>query len=53
MADMHEGDPEGVGPPRRPARVVGVPAAVRSGKEAISTELALTIFRQMVRTSTS
>jgi 2-oxoisovalerate dehydrogenase E1 component alpha subunit len=37
--------------PRRSGRAAGVAAAViRSGKEAISAELALTIFRQMLRT---
>ena len=36
---------------RRASRVAAdSPAVVRSGKDAISTELALTIFRQMVRT---
>ncbi len=39
-------------PPRRGVATVGVgtPAIIRSGREAISTELALTLFRQMVRT---
>ena len=39
-------------PPRRGVATAGVgaPAVIRSGREAISTELALTLFRQMVRT---
>lgn len=41
------------GPARRPLRPAGRSAAiVRSDREAISVELALTIFRQMVRTRT-
>lgn len=38
-------------PLRRPGRTTGLAAAaIRSGKETISVELALTIYRQMVRT---
>jgi len=36
--------------PRRGVAVAPAPAVIRSGREAISTEVALTIFRQMVRT---
>jgi 2-oxoisovalerate dehydrogenase E1 component alpha subunit len=52
MSDMNEDTPEEFNAPsRRPGRAARVPAAVvRSGKEAISVELALTIYRQMVRT---
>lgn len=51
MADASEDLPEDLGGPRRANRGTGLASAVvRSGKEAISTELALTIFRQMVRT---
>jgi 2-oxoisovalerate dehydrogenase E1 component alpha subunit len=51
MADASEDLPEGLGGPRRANRGTGLASAVvRSGKEAISAELALTIFRQMVRT---
>ena len=52
MADMNEGLPDnhrGGGRPSSHTAAVN-PAAIRSGREAISTELALTIFRQMVRT---
>jgi 2-oxoisovalerate dehydrogenase E1 component alpha subunit len=34
----------------RAQTVGGIPPVIRSGREAISTELALTLFRQMVRT---
>src|SRR5262249_51205136 len=52
MPDINEDAPDDLGGlPRRPGRTTGAPAAVvRSGKDAISVELALTIFRQMVRT---
>ena len=51
MADASEDLPEGLDGPRRANRGTGLATAVvRSGKEAISAELALTIFRQMVRT---
>jgi 2-oxoisovalerate dehydrogenase E1 component alpha subunit len=52
MPDINPDAPDDLGGlPRRPGRTTGAPAAVvRSGKEAISVELALTIFRQMVRT---
>ena len=36
--------------PRRGVVVAPAPAVIRSGREAISTEVALTIFRQMIRT---
>ncbi|MFO0851244.1 MAG: thiamine pyrophosphate-dependent dehydrogenase E1 component subunit alpha [Gemmataceae bacterium] len=50
MSEASEDLPEGVSP-RRSGRPTGLSAAaIRSGKETISTELALTIFRQMVRT---
>ncbi len=35
---------------RRAGTLGGIPAVIRSGREAISTEVALTLFRQMVRT---
>jgi len=52
MADMNEGVPDdrrGGLRPVPPTTAVN-PAVIRSGREAISTELALTIYRQMVRT---
>ena len=51
MPEMNNEDPPdiGSGVPRRPVRVAA-PAVIRSGREAISTEVALTIFRQMLRT---
>lgn len=52
MPDQSEENSDNYGlSPRRSARAAGVSAAVvRSGQEAISVELALTIFRQMLRT---
>ncbi|OWK42311.1 thiamine pyrophosphate-dependent dehydrogenase E1 component subunit alpha [Fimbriiglobus ruber] len=51
MAESNEDSPENPsGVPRRASRAAGTPAVIRSGKEAISAELALTIFRQMIRT---
>ena len=52
MPDQSEENSDNYGlSPRRSARAAGVSAAVvRSGNEAISAELALTIFRQMLRT---
>lgn len=52
MTDFHDEPPEeNLAGLRRTARSsTAMPAVVRSGKEAISTELGLTIFRQMVRT---
>ena len=51
MPDMNSGEPPETdhGSSRRRSRIIA-PAVVRSGREAISVELALTIFRQMVRT---
>src|SRR5262245_2417944 len=51
MPEMNNEDPPdiGSGVPRRPIQVAA-PAVIRSGREAITTELALTIFRQMLRT---
>lgn len=51
MPEMNNEDPPdiGSGDARRPVRLAA-PAAIRSGREAISAELALTIFRQMLRT---
>ena len=37
-------------PTRRGIAVAGPPAVIRSGRDAISTEVALTVFRQMIRT---
>jgi 2-oxoisovalerate dehydrogenase E1 component alpha subunit len=50
MPEMNE-DPSDIegGLPRR-AVGTAAPAAIRSGREAISAELALTVFRQMIRT---
>lgn len=45
-----EPDPIGGGPRRRGGRTVPPGVAVRTGRETVSVELALTIFRQMVRT---
>ena len=52
MADMSDGDPDAVfgGPRHSPRPAASGPVVVRSGKDAISAELALTVFRQMVRT---
>jgi 2-oxoisovalerate dehydrogenase E1 component alpha subunit len=51
MPEMNNEDPPdlGSGSTRRPVRLAA-PAVIRSGREAISAELALTIFRQMLRT---
>jgi 2-oxoisovalerate dehydrogenase E1 component alpha subunit len=51
MPEMNNEEPPdiGGGAPRRPIQVAA-PAVIRSGREAITTELALTIFRQMLRT---
>jgi 2-oxoisovalerate dehydrogenase E1 component alpha subunit len=51
MPEMNNEDPPdlGSGSARRPVRLAA-PAVIRSGREAISAELALTIFRQMLRT---
>ena len=50
MADMNEESPDlSGGSPRRRGRILA-PAVIRSGREALSVEMALTIFRQMVRT---
>lgn len=51
MTDFPDEPPEeNLGLHRSARPSTAMPAVVRSGKEAISTELALTIFRQMVRT---
>jgi len=51
MSDMNEDPPEIPVGPRRIGRTAGAsPAVVRSGRETLSVELALTIYRQMVRT---
>lgn len=51
MTDAPDDAPdENLGGFRRPTARTAYPAVVRSGKEAISTELALTLYRQMVRT---
>jgi len=51
MPDTNPDAPDDLGGlPRRPGRTTGAPAVVRNAREAISVELALTIFRQMVRT---
>ncbi len=49
LNDEESGDLPG-GLSRRRGRTVAPGVAVRSGREALSVELALTIFRQMVRT---
>jgi 2-oxoisovalerate dehydrogenase E1 component alpha subunit len=51
MPEMNNEDPPdlGGGSARRPVRLAA-PAVIRSDREAISAELALTIFRQMLRT---
>jgi 2-oxoisovalerate dehydrogenase E1 component alpha subunit len=50
MPDMNEDPPDSAsGSPRRGLRTAA-PAVIRSGREAITAELALTIFRQMIRT---
>ncbi len=50
MPDMNEDPPDITsGVPRRAARTAA-PAVIRSGREVISAELALTVFRQMIRT---
>ena len=51
MPEMNNEEPpdHGSGSARRPVRLAA-PAVIRSDREAISAELALTIFRQMVRT---
>lgn len=50
MSDSPEDQPDHLRGGRRGSRTASSPAVVRSGQEAISAELALTIFRQMVRT---
>jgi 2-oxoisovalerate dehydrogenase E1 component alpha subunit len=51
MSDMNEDPTDIPVGPRRGGRIAGAsPAAVRSGRETLSVELALTIYRQMVRT---
>jgi 2-oxoisovalerate dehydrogenase E1 component alpha subunit len=50
MSTAPEGQPDENRTGRRGSRTAHFPAVVRSGKDAISAELALTIFRQMVRT---
>lgn len=51
MSDSPEDPPDEDIQRRRSGRPTGLAAvAIRTGKETISTELALTIFRQMVRT---
>lgn len=53
MPESNDDDepPEGpAGGPRRGRTAAPPPAALRTGRDAISTELALTVFRQMVRT---
>jgi 2-oxoisovalerate dehydrogenase E1 component alpha subunit len=51
MPDINEDSTEFPVGPRRFGRTAGAsPAVVRSGREALSVELALTIYRQMVRT---
>lgn len=50
MADNTDSDlpPDDTG--GRARTVGGIPPVIRSGREALSTEVALTVFRQMVRT---
>ncbi len=51
MQDVSEDSSDSFYGPRRGVRSVsGPPLVIRSGRDAISVELALTIFRQMVRT---
>lgn len=50
MADTIDPDDPLADRGRRLLTLGAIPPVVRSGREAISTELALTIFRQMVRT---
>src|SRR5215208_3032150 len=50
MPEMNEDPPDIEGGLTRRATRTAAPAAIRSGREAISAELALTIFRQMLRT---
>ncbi len=50
MPGMNEDPPDIDGVPDRRGTHTAHPAVVRSGREAISAELALTIFRQMIRT---
>lgn len=53
MSNMNEDAPDVPTGPRQKGRsAAATPAVVRSGREAISVELALTIYRQMVRTRT-
>src|SRR5262245_39228767 len=50
MPDMNEDPPDiASGLPRR-ALHTAAPAVIRSGREVITAELALTVFRQMIRT---
>jgi 2-oxoisovalerate dehydrogenase E1 component alpha subunit len=50
MAERSEDPPDiESGSPRR-SRRIGAPAVIRTDREVISAELALTIFRQMIRT---
>lgn len=51
MPEMNSEDSPDIegGSSRQPVRLAA-PAVIRSGREAITTELALTIFRQMLRT---
>lgn len=51
MQNISEDSPEIPPGPRRSTRTVsGPPLVIRSGRDVISVELAMTIFRQMVRT---
>jgi 2-oxoisovalerate dehydrogenase E1 component alpha subunit len=50
MPELHEDPPDhGHGSPRRGTRTAA-PAVIRSAQSVISAELALTVFRQMIRT---
>lgn len=50
MPDTNEDPPDlGSGSPRRGTRTAA-PAVIRSGREVVTAEVALTVFRQMIRT---
>ncbi len=50
MPETHEDPPDFEDELRRRATRTAAPAVIRSGREAMSVELALTVFRQMLRT---
>jgi 2-oxoisovalerate dehydrogenase E1 component alpha subunit len=50
MPDMNEDPPDITSGLSRRTLRTAAPAVIRSGREAISAELALTVFRQMIRT---